>query len=47
LWTIVRVSIENGPASPSRPKAEAAVKARMRLLSDEELLFSKRRGVVE
>jgi hypothetical protein len=30
-----------------RPRAEAAVKARIRLLSDEELLFSKRRGVVE
>ena len=33
--------------SALRPQAEAAVKARMRLLSDEDLLFSKRRGAVE
>jgi hypothetical protein len=30
-----------------RPQAEAAFTARMRLLSGEELPFSKRRGVVE
>lgn len=35
---------KNGPASALRPRVEAAVKARMRLLTDEELLLSKRRG---
>jgi hypothetical protein len=44
---IVPVSIEHGPATARRPRAGAAVRARMPLLSVEELLFNKRRGVVE
>ena len=41
-WRLLAANRAPGKQAPAR-----GIEARMRLLSDEELLFSKRRGVVE